>query len=319
MVTIKDVAKKAGVSISTASYALNNHPNVKPMTRAKVMRAATELNYYPNASARNLKTKRTKNIGVFVYGFSGPVFSDLLEGINKTVHQEGYNIVVTSGASSEILLKEKQVDAAIIFDSQLDEAVIRHYALTSPIVVLDRNIEGTNIYQSFIDNEHLVATLMRQVLDKGYRDVAYLSGPQAAFNNQQRLKGFTAALQERGLKPFAIFNGDFTTPSGYAVGKKIAAMKHRPDFLFCANDESALGVINAFKEMNLSIPKDMGLAGFDGVFLKNAFVVPKLTTIAIDHFQWGQIAALYLIRCLQQVEQKGIQSPVGTIVMNESC
>jgi LacI family transcriptional regulator len=142
MATIKDVAKKAGVSVSTASYALNNVPHVHPDTRQRVIDVANSINYHPNASARNLKTKRTNNIGVFVYGFSGPVFSEILEGVNHVVHQHGFNILVSSGNSSSIMLKEKQVDAAIIFDSSLDRDVITQFAKTSPVVVLDTYLKG---------------------------------------------------------------------------------------------------------------------------------------------------------------------------------
>ncbi|MCF7930198.1 MAG: LacI family transcriptional regulator, partial [Acholeplasmataceae bacterium] len=108
MTTIKDVAKKAGVSISTASYALNNLPNVHPDTRKRILEAANELNYHPNGIARNLKTKRTGNIGVFIYGFSGPIFSDVLEGIRQKLQENNFNIVVSSGKSSANLLQERQ-------------------------------------------------------------------------------------------------------------------------------------------------------------------------------------------------------------------
>lgn len=319
MATIKDVAKRAGVSISTASYALNNVPYVKPSTKAKVLKAAQELNFTPNANARNLKTKKSNNIGVFVYGFSGPVFSDLLEGVNKAVHQLGYNIVVTSGPSSETLLRERQVDAAIIFDSMLDQDVLLQYAKQAPVVVLDRQLEGMNIYHSFINNETLVHQLIHQVIDRGYKKLAYLSGPKDAFNNQERYKGFLKALQERNLKPFAHYQGDFTIQSGYLIGKKIATAAMRPDFVFCANDESALGLMRALKEQDVRIPQDIGLAGFDGVYLKDTFVQPSLTTIAIDHFKWGQDVAEFLIDLLNEKKLKHVIPPVGMIVMNGSC
>src|SRR5690554_2759911 len=122
MTTIKDVAEKAGVSISTASYALNNHPNVSAKTRAKILEVAKELNYYPNASARNLKTRKTGNVGFLIYGFDGPIFGDILEGVNEELQRKNYNIIVSSGVSSATILKERQVDAAIVFDSNLDRS-----------------------------------------------------------------------------------------------------------------------------------------------------------------------------------------------------
>lgn len=319
MATIKDVAKKAGVSVSTASYALNDIPHVHPETRKRVKRVAAEINYHPNASARNLKTKRTNNIGVFVYGFGGPVFSEVLEGINHVLHRHGFNILVSSGRSSSIMLKEKQVDAAIIFDSSFDPDVILQYAKTSPVVLLDTYIKGKNIYPSVIDNDLLVQQLIRQMINQGYQSFVFVAGPKDAFNNQERFKGYSKALQEANLNNLHYFQGDFTTPSGYQAGKQIAKMKHLPDFVYCANDEMALGVMEALREANIAIPAKIGVAGFDGTYLQNPYIQPSLTTIRINHYQWGETSALFLIDALQKkLSPKGLSKPVGEIMIKES-
>jgi len=319
MATIKDVAKKAGVSVSTASYALNNVPHVHPDTRQRVIDVASAINYHPNASARNLKTKRTNNIGVFVYGFSGPVFSEILEGVNHVVHQQGFNILVSSGNSSSIMLKEKQVDAAIIFDSSFDRDVISQFAKTSPVVVLDTFLKGKNIYSSVIDNDLLVHQLIRQMINQGYSRFVYVSGPKDAFNNKERYKGYTQALQEAALTSVQYFHGDFTTPSGYEAGKLIAAMKPLPDFVYCANDEMAIGVMKALTEKNIAIPSTIAVAGFDGSYLNNPYIKPSLTTITINHYAWGKSAALFLIQALQhQSSAKALTKPIGEIMMKES-
>jgi LacI family transcriptional regulator len=319
MPTIKDVAKKAGVSVSTASYALNNVPLVNAETRKRVLEVAEAIKYHPNASARNLKTKRTNNIGVFVYGFSGPVFSELLEGINKVVHARGMNIIVSSGLSSSMMLKEKQVDAAIIFDNAFDRHLISQFAKTSPVVVLDTPIKGKNIYPSVMDNDLLVQQLIRMMINQGYQAFVYVSGPQNAFNNKERYKGYMQSLQEARLTSKGYFEGDFTIPSGYQAGKAIAQMKPLPDFVYCANDEMAIGVIQAFHELGINVPSTIGVAGFDGSYLNNAYIQPSLTTIHIDHYQWGQTAASFLIDALQKpTGNKGISKPIGKIMIKES-
>ncbi|MEY3692381.1 MAG: hypothetical protein RLZZ388_552 [Bacillota bacterium] len=319
MPTIKDVARKAGVSVSTASYALNNVPLVNPETRKRVMEVAEAINYHPNASARNLKTKKTNNIGVFVYGFSGPVFSEILEGINKVVHARNMNILVSSGQSSSMMLREKQVDGAIIFDSGFDKKVIVQYAKNSPVVVLDTFLKGKNIYPSVMDNDLLVHQLIRQMINQGYQRFVYVSGPKDAFNNKERYKGYLQALQEAGLKSQHYYQGDFTTPSGYQAGKTIVAMKTRPDFVFCANDEMALGVMEALREAGVGVPEAIGVAGFDGSYLNNPYIKPSLTTVSIDHYAWGQTAATFLIDALQQSgEVKGVLKPIGKIIIKES-
>ena len=319
MATIKDVAKKAGVSVSTASYALNNIPLVHPDTRKRVLDVAALIHYHPNASARNLKTKKTNNIGVFVYGFSGPVFSELLEGINKVVHEYGFNIIVSSGKSSSVILKERQVDAAIIFDSSFDNDVIREFSKSAPVVILDTYLKGKNIYPNLIDNVSLVNDLMTQMIQKGHKRFAYVSGPKEAFNNTERYKGYSKALHEAGIENKDVFEGDFTTPSGYKAGKLIAKLNPLPDFVYCANDEMAIGVMNALTSEGISIPKTIAVAGFDGSYLNNPYIQPSLTTITIDHHAWGKASALFLIEVLQsKTTNRQISIPIGNIMLKES-
>lgn len=316
--TIKDVAKKAGVSISTASYALNDRPNVHPLTKEKVLKAADELNYYPNAHARNLKSKKSGNIGVFIYGFSGPIFSDLLEGINLELQKKKYNIVVSSGESSNVMLRERSVDAAVIFDNNIADDEINRFAKRQPIVVLDRVLEGKNIYHTMIENEALVYDFVLNVIEqKGYKKISYLSGPDDSFNNQERYKGFLKALNKKGLKPFDYLNGDFTIDKGYEIGLKLHKENRVPDFIYCANDELAIGLIKAFNEKHVRMPEEVGIAGFDGIQLTD-YVTPKLTTIAIDHFEWGRQIAGFLTRVLNNINVYPLRNPDAKVLKGES-
>jgi LacI family transcriptional regulator len=319
MPTIKDVAKLAGVSISTASYALNNIPNVHPETKERILKAAKELNYYPNGVARNLKTKRTGNIGVFVYGFSGPIFSDVLEGIRKKLQENNYNIVVSSGKASSNLLRERQVDGAIIFDAELTDATLINSAKHGlPVFVLDRTLKGQNIYSSVIDNEGLVYRFMDQMIQKGYKDFAYLSGPEDAFNNNHRYDGFKQALEHFGIKTHRYIACDFTIQGGYQAGKTIVESKDRPRFVYCANDESAIGLMQSLKEHGIRIPEDIAVAGFDNIYL-GQYMSPKLTTIGIDHILWGTTVADALLKIIQNQKAENFEHPEGSIMMRESC
>ncbi len=319
MATIKDVAKLAKVSISTASYALNNQPNVHPDTRKRILEAAETLHYTPHFSARNLKTKKTGNIGVFIYGFSGPIFSDVLEGIRQYLQDNGYNIIVSSGRASTTLLLERQVDGAIIFDSNITDDVLRTYAKNgSPIIVLDRYLTSDNIFSSVIDNEGLVKDFMSVILKKGYQKCAYLSGPEDSFNNNHRYVGFKDALHEAGIKDHLYYKGDFTVQSGYDIGKVVAIGENRPDFVYCANDESAIGFARALKEEGLRIPDDVAIAGFDNIQMVD-FIHPKLTTIGIDHFMWGKHVADTIVNIIDHGTKDRLNQPEGRIYWRESC
>lgn len=316
--TIKDVAKRAGVSISTASYALNNKPNVHPKTRAKVLKAAEELNYFPNAHAKNLKSRKSDNIGVFIYGFSGPIFSDLLEGMNLELQKRKYNIIVSSGESSNVMLRERSVDAAIIFDNNISNEEIKRFAARQPIVVLDRQLEGKNIYHSMIENEKMVYEFMHQILkEKGFKKLAYLSGPEDSFNSRERYKGFKKALKDFGIKDYQYIQGDFTIDKGYEVGKKLFEENNLPEFIYCANDEMAVGIVKALNELGVLIPKEVAVAGFDGIALTE-YITPSVSTIAIDHFEWGRQIAGFLYRILNNINVYPLTNPDAKILMKES-
>jgi LacI family transcriptional regulator len=318
MATIKDVAKIAGVSISTASYALNDQPNVHPETKKRILEVAKSLNYFPHFSARHMKTKRTGNIGVFIYGFAGPIFSDVLEGIHVTLQKNHYNILVSSGKASTIMLQERQVDAAIIFDNNLSDETLLHYASNgSPVCVLDRHLSGPNIFQSVIDNHELVYAFMKEIILKGYQKLAYLSGPNDAYNNNDRYIGFKKALLEHHLD-HEYYQGDFTISGGYEIGKMVALKKNKPDFVFCANDESAIGFAQALKEENVKIPQTIALAGFDNIQM-GQYSIPKLTTIGIDHFKWGEHVANLMLSIVKNNETIKVKKPEGKIYWRESC
>ncbi|HOI84604.1 MAG TPA: LacI family DNA-binding transcriptional regulator [Acholeplasmataceae bacterium] len=319
MPTIKDVAKLAQVSISTASYALNNNPHVLPETRKRVIDAAKTLNYYPHGAARNLKMKKSKNVGVFIYAFGGPVFSDILEGIRQTLQEYDFNIIVSSGKSSENLLKERQIDGAIIFDNYISDTILQGYASHGmPVFILDRILQGEHLYPSLIDNEGLVMTMMERLIQKGYRRFAYASGPQAAFNNKMRQQGFLAALQIHHLSPVSTYPGDFTIRGGYEIGLSIIKQTDWPEVVFCANDEMAIGLIQAIQEKGYRVPRDLKVVGFDHIPLGDV-ISPKLTTIAIDHALWGRSIARAMIDIIGGKKLKVSPSPQGKILMRESA
>lgn len=320
MATIKDVAKLAGVSISTASYALNDVPNVHPATKKRILESAASIEYAPHFSARNLKTKKTSNVGVFIYGFSGPVFSDILEGIRQLLQENNYNIIVSTGKASELFLRERQVDGAIIFDNDLSNKVVSKVAADGlPIILLDREFTGKNIYHHTIQNETLVYEFMRQIIrQKKYKSYGFLAGPKDSYNATHRYKGFQKALKEAGIENFHFYQGDFTVQGGHLIGDEFHKSKDRPDFVFCANDESAIGFMQSLKALKYQIPKDIALAGFDNYYMTN-YLEPRITTIAIDHLSWGRQIAHAMIELLKGAPHELEKSPNAEIYWRESC
>lgn len=319
MVTIKDVAKKAGVSISTASYAINDDPRISKKTKEKVLEVARSLNYYPNAAARNLKRKKTNIVGVFVDGFKGPVYSKILDGIHLELTNNKYNIIVSSGESGRKLLLERQVDGAIIIDRSLSDELIIHVAKNGiPCILLDRRLSGKNIYESMLKNEEIVYELIVEMIKKGYRKIGYVSGSPNSYDNLHRFKGLVKALTEHNLSTEYYYKGDFTKESGYIAGKQILNSGDLPDFIFCANDEMAIGVMDAFIEQNIKIPEDIGVAGFDNIEL-SYYYTPKLTTIDVEHFSWGRELSKAIIKIIEKKAKKINVEANCKIIYRESC
>ena len=320
MVTIKDVAKKAGVAISTASYALNNDPRVSEKTRKKVLKVAKERNYYPNAAARNLKRQRTNTIGVFVDGFAGPVYANILDGIHIELSENKFNIIVTTGDSGKRMLLERQVDGGIVIDHHLsDELLLMVAEKGLPLILLDRHLSGENIYVSTIDNEKIVYEFIVEMIKRGYRNFAYLSGSKTSYDNLHRYKGYCLALEEYKLDYGPVYYGEFTKRGGYRIGKKlIESNEPLPEFIYSANDEMAIGLMDAFQEAGIRIPDDVAIAGFDNIELAS-YYTPKLTTIDVKRFEWGKALARAMIDLLKN-DNTSIDVPVHCKVMyRDSC
>ncbi|MDX9692392.1 MAG: substrate-binding domain-containing protein, partial [Acholeplasmataceae bacterium] len=151
-----------------------------------------------------------------------------------------------------------------------------------------------------------------------YKDFAYLSGPTDAFNNNHRYDGFLQALKEADLSNHQYYQGDFTIQGGYQIGQSILALEEKPRFIFCANDESAIGLMTALKEGHIRIPEDIAISGFDNIVL-GEYTTPKLTTIGIDHVAWGKRVADAIVQIVSKQKYIDIGHPEGITVMRETC
>ena len=156
------------------------------------------------------------------------------------------------------------------------------------------------------------------MIKDGYKDFGYLSGPNDAYNNNRRYDGFKQALDEAHIKNHRYYQGDFTIEGGYQIGQEIAAQENKPRFIYCANDESAIGLMKALREHKIHVPKDIALAGFDNIYL-GEYLTPKLTTIAIDHVEWGRKVAQAISDLVKYKKINEFDHPDAQIIMRESC
>lgn len=317
MATIKDIAKAAGFSISTVSYALNDDKRISDETANRIKKIAKDLNYFPSAAARNLKRRSTKTILVAISDFGGPVYHELLDGIHHELVNNDYTMIVSSGASTDKMLKQRSADGAIISDINIKDEFLKKVSVNfKPIIVLDRSLKEDTIYNLTIDNETSMYHLTQDIIQSGYKKIAFVHGVKNAYDNNTRFKGLTRALDEANQKIFKEFTGNFTKESGTKIAEEIMALENKPDMLVCSNDEMALGIMEELIKNDYQIPQDIGVSGFDDIML-SSYITPKLSSIRIDHFNWGKRIAKTMIQLLNK-EEVIINKEIGCIIKRES-
>ena len=298
MTTIRDVAKLAGVSITTASYALNDRGTIGEATRQRVRDAAEELNYHPNAFARYLKHSKTHTIGVFISVFGGAFYEEVLEGIHSVILESDYELLVCpESRSPRRMLLHRQVDGAIVFDSKItDESVLKLAASRFPIVVMDRQLEMDYILSLLLDNATGVREAFHHLVGQGCQRLTFVAGPADSFDNAERMGTFLQEAERSHLEVPVVY-GNFTEVSGYRAAHQILDSGRPPDAVFCANDQMAFGFLRAMKERGLSAPNDIAVVGFDDIPLAR-HMQPALSTVGASRFEWGAMAVRQLLAFL---------------------
>lgn len=300
MVSIKDIAKQAGVSISTVSYALNGSPKVTEETSNRILAVAKELNYVPNAAARNLKKRETKIIGAFLTDFEGAFYGELLQGMKEVLNKKGYDLIVCSGSQSHRLLPERMIDGAIVLDAFFNSEELLQYADRGhKLVVLDRELSHPNVNQVLLDNKAGATFAIEYLMESGYRKIYIVCGPEDAFDSNQRLQAARQAVERNGQVECIELKGNFTKASGEEAARLIVAEYTEPVGVFCLNDEMAIGFYNVVNESPYQIGENINLVGFDNNEISQ-YVQPRLASIDYSKRKWGAVAAEQLIKLIEE-------------------
>jgi LacI family transcriptional regulator len=299
MTTIRDVAKHAGVSVTTASYVLNGIGNIRDATRLRVLASAEELNYHPNAFARNLKYRKTQTIGVFISRFGGAFYEEILEGIHNVILETDYELLVCpESRSTRRMLLHRQVDGAIVFDSKIpNKALLKLAASHFPIVVLDRFLQNEFILPILLDNPQGTREAFAHLYGQGFRKLSYLAGALDSFDNAERMATCLAEAERHGLA-VSVHQGNFTELSGYEIATALIQHGELPEAVFCANDQMAIGFLRALHEHHLRAPEDIAVVGFDDIPLTR-YMQPSVSTIGASRVEWGRSAVQQLIDFLE--------------------
>jgi LacI family transcriptional regulator len=298
MANIKDIAKQAGVSISTVSYALNGSPKVTDETSARIIAIAKELHYVPNASARNLKKQETRIIGAFLTDFSGSFYGDLLQGMKEGVNQSGYDLVVCSGKQSHRLLPQRMIDGAIVLDETFSSEELLKYAdLGHKLVVMDRDLNHPNINQVLLDNKAGATLAMEHLIELGHRKLYVVTGPNGSFDSRQRLQAIKQTIGRNPDMQYIEIEGDFNKSAGALAGLQIAQEYSGPAAVFCLNDEMAIGMYDYLMKTDIRIGEDIHLIGFDNIEVSQ-YTQPRLATIDYSKRKWGGLASEQLLKLI---------------------
>lgn len=324
MATLKDVAVKAGVSIATVSCALNNSDKVTKKTKEKVLQAAKELNYTPNKAARNLKKRKTETIGLFLSDFGGPFYNELIQGVQDVAMKFNYNMIVCSTyggrkSTAYTFMNEKAVDAAIVLATNLTNEMILDVSRDGfPMVLLDRELDGPEIYNICIDNKKGAFEATKHLIDNGCNKIACMLGPEDSYDSQKRYEGYQIAMENGGkeLNSDLIIRSDFTENGGYQAMMTLLG-KNEFDGIVCLNDEMAIGTIKAAKEKGLSIPNDVSVIGFDDIILAS-YMQPSLSTVCHPNYEWGVQAANCIFGVLEGKSEIKVKVLDTNLVIRES-
>ncbi|CUS99148.1 LacI family DNA-binding transcriptional regulator [Candidatus Kryptobacter tengchongensis] len=329
-VTIKDVAKKAKVSVATVSRVINQNYPVSEETKRRVLKAIQELNYSPNPTARSLVLKKTHTIGVVLPDMHGEFFSEIIKEIDKKAREFGYHVLLTSSHSNLqeldealISLLNGKVDGMIIMNPSLKSIYVETRLLRkTPLVLLNCCGDIQNSDVILIDNYTGAYNLTKHLIKHGHEKIAVITGPVDNFDSIERLKGYKDALKDAGiaLSPELEFHGDFTKDSGYEIMKKILVLPSKPTAIFALNDEMAIGAIQYAKKIGLKIPTDIAIVGFDDIPIAE-YINPSLTTVRVPIDKVGSLAAEKLFKRIEKGSEIKFSKTIleTTLIVRESC
>jgi LacI family transcriptional regulator len=309
IVTMRDVAERAGVSVTTVSHVINETRNVNPSTRQRVEEAMHYLGYQPNVLARSLRKGKTHTIGIILPDSTNPYFAEVVRGVEDSSFSQGYSVILCNSDNDlekELLytnvLLEKQVDGIIMVAAGSSGEIV-HYLQDRdvPLVLVDRRL--ANIEADYVLANNLKGGLLatNHLIDLGHQAIACIAGPVDVELSRERVAGYRQALETAGINICErwIVEGDFQYQSGYDAARVLFEGEPQPTAIFACNDLMAIGAYRYAHEKDYQIPKQLSIVGFDDVSLA-AYTNPPLTTVRQFKHKMGTLAARLLLERMNQ-------------------
>ncbi len=330
-ISLKDLAKELGVSISSVSRALKNHPDISPDLTKKIQALAKERNYTPNPLAMGLLRQQTKMIGVIVPDINTHFYSSIISGIEKVAEDRGYFIVISSSNESmkkevesvENLLKSR-VEGLIVCLSQETDKFSHFEKLVKneiPLVFFDRVCEELEVPAVLANGQDATKKITKHFYENGCKRIAYISGPEHLNISRNRKVGYLNGLKECGLEydENLLVHCNLSIEDAKLATQKLLQLKNVPDAIFGVNDTIAFAAMIEVKKQGYQIPKDISIAGFTDEF-HSTVVDPPLTSVSHPTFQMGVEAAKLFFECIEKGKniQKRIMLPIDLVVRHSS-
>lgn len=328
--TIRDVAKKAGVSVATVSRYINRNTPVSPKVAKRLEKVMAELKYVPRAAARNLASRKTRVIGFLLTNMDNDFFAPLLNGIEKAVRKEGYNLLVATYHSDNRdsippAIGPHNTDGLLVFaDSLPDEDLTKLHETRFPIVLIHRTPPDSLLLPSVtVENKSAAHRLVEHlIIQHNKRRILFLRGPIHQEDSYWRETGYRTALQAHDVAfdEKLVLVGEFEREIAYKALNQFLDSQERASFdaVFAGDDNAAVGVINALAEHGYRVPEDIAVVGFDDVRL-SAFLTPPLTTVRAPTEMVGKIAAERLFGLLNKEHADGVTLLPTELIIRRSC
>lgn len=325
--SISDVAEAAGVSIATVSHVINDTRYVSEEVTQKVKTAIADLGYMPSSLARGLAGKETRIIGVILSDISNPYFTSIYRGLESVFSAEGYELILANtgeqDSNQELVVRtmlSRQIDGLVIAPTGRESRMLNHLIASGiPVVLIDRDAPVENVSLVDLDNVTAAYQATSHLIEDGYHKIGIILGLPDVCTTQTRLEGYKMALESFNI-PFReeyVVNGQSRIEGGYQSIKRLMQLDEPPNAFFTINNLMTTGALYAFRELELSCPRDVGLVGFDDHDWAD-IVTPPLTVIRQPTFEMGVKAAEILIN-----NTKGLKISherlKGKLIVRGSC
>lgn len=310
MLTMREIAKKSGVSVATVSRYINNNGYVGEETKRKIQSIIDKYEFTPNLVAKSLSTQTSYTIAVISPDMMNPFFPELVSIIEKKSRKRGYSLTLIqqtnlSDDSFWLNFKNKYIDGFILITSDISMNNLEYLkSLKIPFVKIDRAVHSDENLSVSVDNFSGAKLAVNHLVEIGCKHIAHISGPKSIYTATERLMGYYEAIFENKLEPI-ILEGDFSHESGRDQTIKLLEQHPEVDGVFYANDLMAIGAVRAFKEKGYRLPEDIAIIGFDGIYL-NEMIQPTISTIEQPIVEIGTIATQRLIDIIEEKESKHV-------------